>query len=59
MFFLTVDEVFLTVAVTGVFFLVEIGIFILAGMIWSKATVLCCGSTASQLVDAVIVRGKA
>jgi len=33
MFFLTVDEVFLTVAVTGVFSLVEIGIFILAGMI--------------------------
>ena len=33
MFSLTVDEVFLTVAVTGIFFLVEIGIFILAGMI--------------------------
>jgi len=33
MFFLTADEVFLTVAVTSVVFLVEIGIFILAGMI--------------------------
>jgi hypothetical protein len=33
MFFLTADDVFLTVAVTGVIFLVEIGIFILAGMI--------------------------
>jgi len=31
--FLTADDVFLTVAVTGVVFLVEIGIFILAGMI--------------------------
>jgi hypothetical protein len=31
--FLTLDEVFLAVAATGVFFLVEIGIFILAGMI--------------------------
>ena len=33
MFFLTADEVFLTVAVTGVLFLVGIGIFILAEMI--------------------------
>jgi hypothetical protein len=33
MFFLTADEVFLTVAVTGVLFLFEIGIFFLAGMI--------------------------
>jgi hypothetical protein len=33
MFFLTADEVFLTVAVTGVLFLVEMGIFILAGII--------------------------
>jgi hypothetical protein len=33
MFFLTADEVFLTVAVTGVLFIVEIGIFILAGII--------------------------
>jgi hypothetical protein len=33
MFFLTADEVFLTVAVTGVLFLIEIAIFILAGMI--------------------------
>jgi hypothetical protein len=33
--FLTLDDVFLTVAATGIFFLVEIGIFILAGMIWS------------------------
>ena len=33
MFFLTADEVFLTAGVTGVVFLVEIGIFILAGMI--------------------------
>ena len=31
--FLSVDTVFLTVAVTGVIFLVEIGIFIVAGMI--------------------------
>jgi hypothetical protein len=33
MFFLTADEVFLTVAVTGVLFLVEMGIFLLAGII--------------------------
>ena len=33
MFSLTADEVFLTVAVTGVLFIVEIGIFILAGII--------------------------
>jgi hypothetical protein len=33
MFFLTADEVFLTVAFTGVLFLVELGIFILAGII--------------------------
>jgi hypothetical protein len=31
--FLTADTVFLTVAVTSVIFLLEIGIFILAGMI--------------------------
>ncbi len=30
---MTADEMFLTVAVTGVVFLAEIGIFILAGMI--------------------------
>jgi hypothetical protein len=33
--FPTADAVFLTVAVTGVIFLFEIGIFILVGMIWS------------------------
>jgi hypothetical protein len=31
--FLSADALFLTVAVTGVIFLVEIGIFIVAGMI--------------------------
>ncbi len=31
--FLSADAVFLTIAVTGVVFLLEIGIFILAGMI--------------------------
>jgi hypothetical protein len=31
--FLSAETVFLTVAVTGVIFLVEIGIFIVAGMI--------------------------
>jgi len=30
---MTADAVFLTIAVTGVVFLLEIGIFILAGMI--------------------------